>query len=92
MKLERLALWEERYLFTEHGEADRGFIGWLKGCFETGGLAFSEPMLSGEADSSFCYELESLCMFLTGESAGYMLRTLSDLNAFCRDKGHDHIP
>ena len=31
MKLERLALWEERYLFTEHGEAERGFAGWLKG-------------------------------------------------------------
>lgn len=92
MKLERLALWEERYLFTEHGEAERGFAGWLKGCFETDGSIFSEPILRGDADPAFQYELESLCIFLASESAGYMLRTLSDLNAFCRDKVHDHIP
>ena len=92
MRLERLALWEERYLFTEQGETEKGFVGWLKGCFETDGLVFSEPMLSGEADPSFRYELESLGIFLASESAGYMLRTLLDLNAFCRDKVHDHIP
>ena len=33
MKLERLALWDEKYLFTEQGEPDKGYIGWLKGCF-----------------------------------------------------------
>ena len=33
MKLERLALWDEKYLFTEQGETDKGFIGWLKGNF-----------------------------------------------------------
>ena len=92
MKLERLALWEERYLFTEQGETDKGFIGWLKGCFDEDRLVFSDMVMFGAADEMIRYELDSLCMFLVGESAGYMLRTFSSLNAFCMDKLHDHIP
>lgn len=92
MRLEHLALWEERYLFTEQGETDKGFIGWVKGCFDEDRLVFSDMVMLGAADDMIRYELDSLCMFLVSESAGYMLRTLSDLNSFCRDKVHDHIP
>ena len=42
MKLERLALWEEKYLFTEQGETEKGFIGWLKGNFDEDGLKLSD--------------------------------------------------
>ena len=92
MRLERLALWAERYLFTEQGEMGRGFIGWLRGHFEKDRLVLADMTIVGEQDDKAQHELESLCAFLAGESAGYMLRTLSDLNAFCWDKIHDHIP
>ena len=92
MKLERLALWDEKYLFTEHGEKEKGFIGWLKGCFDEDRLVLSNMEMREEADGLLRYEIESLCIFLASEGAGYMLRTLFDLNAFCRDKVHDHVP
>ena len=92
MRLEHLALWEERYLFTEQGEPEKGFIGWFKGYFDEDRLVFPDMVMLGEADEMIRYELNSLCMFLVSESAGYMLRTLSDMTAFCRDKLHDHIP
>lgn len=92
MKLERLALWEERYLFTEQGETDKGFIGWLSGCSDEDKMVFSDMEISSEPISELRNELDELCIFLESESAGYMLRTLSSLNAFCRDKVHEHIP
>ena len=92
MKLERLALWEEKYLFTEQGEVGKGFIGWLRGNFDEDTLVLSDMEMTKEYDHVIRYELESLCIFLASESAGYMLRSLSDLNAYCRDKVHDHIP
>lgn len=92
MKLERLALWAEKSLFTEQGETDKGFVGWLKGNFGTGELSLSDMEPAGDGDRMLRYEIESLCIFLASESAGYMLRALADLKAFCRDKVHDHIP
>ena len=92
MKLERLALWEEKYLFTEQGEVGKGFIGWLRGNFDEDTLVLSDMEMTKEYDHVIRYELESLCIFLASESAGYMLRSLSDLNAYCRDKVRDHVP
>ena len=91
MKLECLMLWAERFLFTGQDGTEKGLIGWLKGSFtEDDRIVFTE--MSGEADNRFRNEWEELCIFLSGEHAEYMLRTLADLNAFCRDKFHDHIP
>jgi hypothetical protein len=93
MKLESLALWDEKSLFTEQGETEKGFIGWLKGSFDEDRLILSDMVMSGD---NICpmirYELESLGIFLTSEDAEYMLRSVSDLNGFCRVKLHDHIP
>ena len=50
MKLECLALWEEKYLFTEQGETDKGFIGWLKGCFDEDRLVLSDMVMTGDND------------------------------------------
>ncbi len=91
MKLERLALWAEKSLFTEQGETDHGFVGWCKGNFNEDRMVLSD-MESADGDCMLRYELESLCIFLASESAGYLLRTPADLKAFCRDKVHDHIP
>lgn len=55
MKLERLALWDEKYLFTEQGEIDKGFIGWLKGCFNEDRLVLSDMVMLGEADYMIRY-------------------------------------
>lgn len=92
VKLESLALWEERYLFIEQGEICKGYIGWLMGCYNEDRLIFSGMEISGKTIPELRNKLDELCIFLTSESAGYMLRTLSDLNAFCMDKLHDHIP
>ena len=93
MKLESLALWDEKSLFTEQGETDKGFIGWLKGSFDEDRLILSDMVMSGDNNLPMIrYELESLGIFLTSEDAEYMLRSVSDLNCFCRDKLHDHIP
>ena len=50
MKLERLALWDEKYLFTEQGETDKGFIGWLKGNFDEDRLVLSDMEMTGDND------------------------------------------
>lgn len=92
MKLERLALWDERSLFTEQGETDRGFIGWFKGNFQEDRAIFSDMELTTDVDYAIRYEIQSLYIFLQSEGAWYLLRTLSDMTAFCRDKLHDHIP
>ena len=92
MKFERLALWAERELFTEQGEKSKGFLGWLKGCFSEESLVLSDMLSAEDPEGKIHRELELLTVFLTGESAEYMLRTLSELNAFCRDRVHDHIP
>ena len=92
MKLEHLALWDEKTLFTEQGETDKGFIGWLKGSFNEDKLSLSDMLLYKETDSMLKYEIESLISFLKSESACYVLRSHSDLNSFCQDKVHDHIP
>ena len=47
MKLERLSLWDEKYLFTEQGETDKGYIGWLKGCFDEDRLVLSDMVMTG---------------------------------------------
>ena len=40
MKLESLLLWEEKYLFKDQGEVEKGFIGSIKGVFDTEGLIY----------------------------------------------------
>lgn len=70
MKLERLALWDEKYLFTEQGESEKGFIGWLKGNFNEDRLVLSDMVMTRDNDYMIRYELESLCIFLEGEGAG----------------------
>lgn len=92
MKLERLALWDEKSLFTEQGETAKGFVGWLKGCFVEDRAMLSDMELAVDVDYAIRYEIQSLYIFLQSEGAGYLLRTLSDMTAFCRDKLHDHIP
>ena len=67
MKLERLALWDEKYLFTEQGETEKGFIGWLKGNFNEDRLVLSDMVMTGDNDYMIRYELESLCIFLASE-------------------------
>ncbi len=91
MVLERLAMWSERALFTEQGEAEQGFIGWLKGYFGAGGLLLTSSM-EREADHALDMEFAELLRFLQEVDESHILRSFADLTAFCRDKHHDHIP
>ena len=90
MKLECLMLWAERFLFAGQDGTEKGLIGWLKGSFiEDDRIVFTE--MSGEADNRVRNEWEELCIFLSGERAEYMLRTLADLNVviFNKDSGSE---
>ena len=92
MKLESLLLWEEKYLFKDQGEVEKGFVGSIKGVFDTEGLIYSNVVISREGKLRIHGELELLQIFLVGRSAGYLLRSLHDLKMFCWDKVHDHVP
>ena len=92
MKLESLLLWEEKYLFKDQGEVEKGFIGSIKGVFDGEGLIYSDVVISREGKLRIHGELELLQIFLVGRGAGYLLRSLHDLKMFCWDKVHDHVP
>ena len=92
MKLESLLLWEEKYLFKDQGEVEKGFIGSIKGVFDGEGLKYSDVVMSREGKNRIHCEFESLCIFLVSERARYLLRSLHDLKMFCWDKVHDHVP
>lgn len=92
MKLESLELWEEKDLFTEHSENDKGFVCCIKGTVYDGKISLSEFLVSDAIRDTVKYELDTLCIFLQGEKAEHLLRSASDMNNFCRDKMRDHIP
>lgn len=94
MKLERLALWTERSLFTEQGEAEKGFMGYVKGNFEDTIRRMDNVAWLRKVDdsSAFHNEFEALFYFLESKAAGYVLRSLADSTKFCKDKLHEHIP
>ena len=92
MKLESLELWEEKDLFTEHSENDKGFVCYLKGTVYDGKISLSEFSVPDSIRDTVKYELDTLCIFLQGERAEHLLRSASDMNNFCRDKMRDHIP
>ena len=66
MKLERLALWAERSLFTEQGEAEKGFMGYVKGNFEDTIRRMDNVAWLRKVDdsSAFHNEFEALFHFL----------------------------
>ena len=83
MKLESLELWEEKELFTEHSENDKGFVCYLKGTVCDGKISLSEFSVPDAIRDTVKYELDTLCIFLQGEKAEHLLRSVSDINNFC---------
>lgn len=92
MKLESLALWDERYLMNEHGENGEGFIGWLRGVYSDGSLSLGELTRVRDVPCTFRYEMESVICFLQSSMAEYVIRSIVDMKNFCATRLHDHIP
>lgn len=94
IKLESLALWEERYLFTEQGDSEKGFMGYVKGLFEENVRRIDNVAWLKKVDGTLHLhnEFESIFHLLESEEANFLLRSLPESNAFCKDKLHNHIP
>ena len=94
MHFESLALWEEKYLFNERADNVKGYVGCVKGVFEEKIRRLENVAWLKKIDDtmSFHSEFEALFHFLESENAHFILRSLTDANAFCKNKLHDHIP
>ena len=94
MVLENLALWKERYLLDEQGDQEKGYMGYVKGVFENEVRRMDNVAWMRKVDDTTAFhdEFESLFHFLESKAAGYMLRSLADTSAFCKNKLHNHIP
>lgn len=92
-RLEPLALWDERELFTEQGKKERGFLGYIRCCF-----IFDDSTVQKDdsewsnTDPVIEYELEDMLHILATEDEGYVLKSPQDMTNFCRERLHDHIP
>ncbi len=91
MKLESLAIWDEKELFEESRGSDKGYRGYAKYIFEGEGITLRADrmkFISIEEQR----ELEELFIFLKKPEAGFLLRSLADMTVCCEDKMNDHIP
>lgn len=92
MKLESLAMWDEKALPTESGKAELGYLGYIRGSFDSETdevkLSFTDIRL----DDNDRYEIEEVVRFLEKEEAYYLLGGLECMKTFCTDRMSDHIP
>ncbi len=91
MKLESLALWDEKELFSECGRAEDGYMGCAKYIFAQSGIHQMANSLRGFSFAEQ-YELERLLLFLQTEDAHGILQGQVNMTAFCNDRLHDHVP
>ena len=92
MKLESLAMWDEKELPTESGKAELGFMGYVRGRFddESGKAVISLSDIHLTQMDEF--ELYEVIRFLEKEEACFLLGGLECMKAFCADRMSDHIP
>lgn len=92
MKLESLAMWDEKALPTESGKAELGYLGYIRGSFDSETdevkLSFTDIRL----DDNDRYEIEEVVRFLEKEEAYFLLSSLECMKTFCADRMSDHIP
>ena len=92
MKLESLALWDEKALPTESGKAELDFMGYVRGRFddESGKAVISLSDIHLTQMDEF--ELYEVIRFLEKEEAYFLLGGLECMKTFCTDRMSDHIP
>lgn len=94
MKLDRIALWEERDFFSDAAVvSENGGIGIVRGVIsaddsslhtEAVGVALDERTLRNKFS-----EVE---VFLQTLDGGNLFRSLRDMTAYCRERVRDHVP
>lgn len=90
MKLEQIALWDEKDLFSEQAVCDsrNGAVAQIRGCFASS--CIFEAM--GEDRREVRAEADELIDFLKNEDAAFLLRSEKDMTRYCQDKLRDHVP
>lgn len=91
MKLESLALWEEKELFGECSDEDKGYRGYCKYIFTSDGVAIRADNMK-LVTSEEQYELVNLMHFLEKDEAHFLTRSLVDMEVYCEGRMNDHIP
>lgn len=91
MKLESLALWEEKELFGECSDVGQGYRGYTKYIFTPDGVAVqANNMKLITPDEQ--YDLVNLMHFLAKDEGHFLLRSLVDMEVYCEGRMNDHIP
>lgn len=91
MKLESLALWEEKELLCECSDEDKGYRGYCKYIFTSDGVSIrADNMKLVTSDEQ--YELVNLMHFLAKDEAHFLIRSLVDMEVYCEGRMNDHIP
>ena len=85
MKLESLALWEEKELFGECSDEDKGYRGYCKYIFTSDGVSIrADNMKLVTSDEQ--YELVNLMHFLEKDEAHFLTRSLVDMEVYCEGR------
>ena len=92
MKIESLALWNEKYLFSEQGNESRGFFGYIRGCIQSDGSTSFDGSDIEPPNPEDNEELSVLIRFLQNEGGHFIARSVSDMTAYCCNRMSDHIP
>ena len=92
MKIESLALWNEKYLFSEQGDKSRGFFGYIRGHIRSDGCTSFDGSEISPPEPCDNEELSDLIRFLQNEDGHFIIRSAADMTAFCCTRMHDHIP
>lgn len=87
MKLERTVLWAEKDLFWEDGDPDRGFLGFLRGCFGEDGIG-----VEGSLPSEYRAAYEEVVRFLCSPEARGILKGKEQMEGYCRNRVRSHVP
>lgn len=94
MKLDRIALWEERDFFSD-AALGRGYgeFGVVRGVISAGNSALTADYENICVDErTLRNRFDELTVFLGGYDGGYLFRSLKDMLAYCRDRIRDHVP
>ena len=94
MKLESIALWEEKELFFDRatGNPAYGALGFFRGNFTENSTLNVHFEPTGENN---CREVEQrcsfLCNFLMTEYGSFLFRSQKDMERYCAGHLHDHV-
>jgi len=94
VRLESIALWEEKELFSELAaeKPEYGAIGIIRGYFHQSGQGFLHEFRQIKEGTEVCQSVDELLYFLQSCDGGFMLKDEAHMIAYCRDKMTDHVP